>query len=75
MVPVRNSTTNKDVAKLLASKLGIINPTDYALVTVKNGEETICPESELIYNCLDDNCGALAYKRIDAKIGWPQKMS
>lgn len=38
MVPVRNSTTNKEVAKILASKLSITNPTDYVLVTIKNGE-------------------------------------
>lgn len=76
MVPVRNSTTNKEVAKLVASKLGITNPSDYVLVTIKNGEESICPEMELVYNCVDpEGATALAYKRMDAKIGWPKKIS
>ncbi|XP_035706244.1 protein sprint isoform X2 [Folsomia candida] len=72
MVPVRNSTTNKEVAKILASKLSITNPTDYVLVTIKNGEETICPESELVYNCVDGGSTALAYKRYGCQIGWPK---
>jgi len=38
MVPVRESTTNKDVAKMVASKLGIANTGDYILVRIKNGE-------------------------------------
>lgn len=38
MVPVRESTTNKEVAKMVASKLGITNPGDYVLVKIKDGE-------------------------------------
>jgi hypothetical protein len=40
-VPVRESTTNKEVAKMVASKLGIANPGDYILVTIKNGEGNV----------------------------------
>jgi len=38
VVPVQKSTTNREVAKMVASKLGIVNPMDYILVTIKNGE-------------------------------------
>lgn len=41
MVPIRNSTTNKEVAKIVSSKLGITNPADYVLVTIRNGEGEI----------------------------------
>lgn len=41
VVPVRESTTNKEVAKMVASKLGITNPGDYVLVKIKDGEGTI----------------------------------
>jgi hypothetical protein len=38
MVPIRETTTTKDVAKIVAAKVGIANPGDYVLVRIKNGE-------------------------------------
>ncbi|ODN02424.1 Protein sprint [Orchesella cincta] len=75
VVPVRQSTTNKEVAKMVASKLGITNPGDYVLVKIKDGEEKLCVECDLVSESVGDTSAALAYKRIDAKIGWPQRMS
>ncbi|CAL8110516.1 unnamed protein product [Orchesella dallaii] len=75
VVPVRESTTNKEVAKMVASKLGITNPGDYVLVKIKDGEEKLCIECDLVSESVGDTSAALAYKRIDAKIGWPQRMS
>lgn len=37
--------------------------------------EKVCPETELVYSFVEDGATALAYKRVDAKIGWPQKLS
>jgi len=107
MVPIRDTTTTKDVAKIVASKVGIANPGDYVLVRIKDGEgkpnhwkkdsqghptltltllrpitlissifpEKLCPDGELVSRFLEDNMTALAYKRMDAKIGWPLKIA
>jgi hypothetical protein len=40
MVPIRETTTTKEVSKMVASKIGIANPGDYVLVRIKNGEGT-----------------------------------
>ena len=37
-MPVQSSTTNKEVIKMVATKLGISNTGDYVLVKIKNGE-------------------------------------
>ncbi|CAG7727052.1 unnamed protein product [Allacma fusca] len=71
IIPIQSSTTNKDVIRVLASKLGISNPNDYVLVSIKNGEESTCSENSQVELHEDQT---LAFKRINAKIGWPAKI-
>jgi hypothetical protein len=71
IIPIQSSTTNKDVIRMLASKLGISNPNDYILVSIKNGEEKTCPDNSQVELHEDQT---LAFKRINAKIGWPAKI-
>uniref|UniRef100_A0A0K8SRC7 Protein sprint n=3 Tax=Lygus hesperus TaxID=30085 RepID=A0A0K8SRC7_LYGHE len=79
-LPIRPNMTTKDVCKIIAHKVRITNPQDYALYKLIDGEETILADSE----CPQDIKGNLsdtgkhcmfAYKRIDAKIAWPKNTS
>lgn len=75
-VPVRPNMTTKDICKMVAHRLSVSNPQDYALYKLVNGDENIlsdtaCPwlvRIELITAGVD--C-VFAYKRTDAKIAWP----
>lgn len=37
--------------------------------------EKTCVDCDLVTQSVGDSTAALAYKRVDAKIGWPQKIS
>jgi len=75
VVPVRETTTTNEVTKILSSKLGITNTADYVLVNIRGGEENICQDNNLIRDFIANSTQALAYRRIDAKIGWPKQIS
>ncbi|KAH8421465.1 hypothetical protein KR009_008556, partial [Drosophila setifemur] len=73
-LPIRPHTTTREVCRIIAHKARITNPQDYALFKLVDGEETLLTDAE----CPQDarlaakgkHC-MLAYKRIDAKIAWP----
>ncbi|KAK6645386.1 hypothetical protein RUM43_001663 [Polyplax serrata] len=76
-LPVKPNMTTKDVCKIIAHKIRITNPQDYGLFRLVDGEETLlndtdCPQDVKCKFVESGKHCTLAYKRIDAKIGWPR---
>ncbi|KAL1509626.1 hypothetical protein ABEB36_004335 [Hypothenemus hampei] len=73
-VPARPQMTTKEVCKIIAHKVRITNPQDYALYRLTDGEETMLMDNECPQDFLREGKHTmLAYKRIDAKIAWPNQ--
>ncbi|XP_048526431.1 protein sprint isoform X5 [Dendroctonus ponderosae] len=73
-VPARPQMTTKEVCKIIAHKARITNPQDYALYRLTDGEETMLLDNECPQDFMKDGKHTmLAYKRIDAKIAWPNQ--
>ncbi|XP_050304173.1 protein sprint isoform X2 [Anthonomus grandis grandis] len=73
-VPARPQMTTKEVCKIIAHKARITNPQDYALYRLTAGEETMLMDNECPQDFMKEGKHTmLAYKRIDAKIAWPNQ--
>ncbi|XP_047736932.1 protein sprint isoform X1 [Hyalella azteca] len=79
-LPVRPTTTTREVCKMMAHKMRVTNPQDYGLYKLVDGYgeycesvlgDNECPQSvrnELSHS--GHHC-IIAFKRTDAKIAWP----
>ncbi|KAF2351197.1 VPS9 domain [Trinorchestia longiramus] len=79
-LPVRPTTTTREVCKMMAHKMRVTNPQDYGLYKLVDGygeycesvlSDHECPQSvrnELSHS--GQHC-IIAFKRTDAKIAWP----
>ncbi|GBP31775.1 Protein sprint [Eumeta japonica] len=75
-LPCRPGARARDLCRALAIAAAITNPQDYALFALYDGHETMLNENDCPQDVLLDKSGQnfiLAYKRIDAKIAWPQQ--
>ncbi|XP_064091398.1 protein sprint-like isoform X1 [Macrobrachium nipponense] len=75
-LPIRPGTTTREVCKMMAHKLRVTNPQDYALYKLVDGLESLLTDNECPHKVKSDltNHGfhcTFAFKRIDAKIAWP----
>ncbi|XP_049874832.1 protein sprint isoform X3 [Pectinophora gossypiella] len=76
-LPCRPGARARDLCRALAHAAAITNPQDYALFALHDGHETMlnendCPQ-EVMTEMKSGQNFILAYKRIDAKIAWPQQ--
>lgn len=69
-LPIRQSTTVKDICRTIAHKARVANSQDYALFQLVKGEEILLQDNDYVANHTQNKC-VFAYKRIDAKIAWP----
>ncbi|XP_011555386.3 protein sprint isoform X7 [Plutella xylostella] len=75
-LPCRPGARVRDLCRALAHAAAITNPQDYALFALHDGQETMLNESDCPQEVMSEKSGQnfiLAYKRIDAKIAWPQQ--
>ncbi|CAK1543049.1 unnamed protein product [Leptosia nina] len=75
-LPCRPGARVKDLCRALAHAAAITNPQDYALFALHDGQETMLNENDCPQEVMSEKSGQnfiLAYKRIDAKIAWPQQ--
>ncbi|GAB6024335.1 hypothetical protein CHUAL_009504 [Chamberlinius hualienensis] len=75
-VPVRPNMTSKDICRMVAHRLSVTNPQDYALFKLFDGEEFMLSDSCYPWMIGMEMAGAgsdisFVYKRVDAKIAWP----
>ncbi|CAF4842439.1 unnamed protein product [Pieris macdunnoughi] len=75
-LPCRPAARVRDLCRALAHAAAITNPQDYALFALHDGHETMLNENDCPQEVMSEKSGqnfVLAYKRIDAKIAWPQQ--
>nr|XP_032518428.1 protein sprint-like [Danaus plexippus plexippus] len=75
-LPCRPGARARDLCRALAHAAHITNPQDYALFALHDGQETMLNENDCPQEVMSEKSGQnfiLAYKRIDAKIAWPQQ--
>ncbi|XP_062529610.1 protein sprint isoform X12 [Bombyx mori] len=75
-VPCRPGARARDLCRALAHAAAITNPQDYALFALHDGHETMLNENDCPQEVMSEKTGqnfTLAYRRIDAKIAWPQQ--
>ncbi|XP_041981719.1 protein sprint isoform X4 [Aricia agestis] len=75
-LPCRAGARARDLCRALAHAAAITNPQDYALFALHDGQETMLNENDCPQEVMSEKIGQnfiLAYKRIDAKIAWPQQ--
>ncbi|CAG4996643.1 unnamed protein product [Parnassius apollo] len=75
-LPCRPGARARDLCRALAHAAAITNPQDYALFALHDGQETMLNENDCPQEVMSEKSGQnfiLAYKRIDAKIAWPQQ--
>ncbi|XP_050668796.1 protein sprint isoform X9 [Leptidea sinapis] len=75
-LPSRPGARARDLCRALAHAASITNPQDYALFALHDGQETMLNENDCPQEVMSEKSGQnfiLAYKRIDAKIAWPQQ--
>ncbi|XP_047028256.1 protein sprint isoform X5 [Helicoverpa zea] len=75
-VPCRPGARARDLCRALAHAAAITNPQDYALFALHDGHETMLNENDCPQEVMSEKSGqnfTLAYRRIDAKIAWPQQ--
>ncbi|XP_028169737.1 protein sprint isoform X7 [Ostrinia furnacalis] len=75
-LPCRPGARARDLCRALAHAAAITNPQDYALFALHDGQETMLNENDCPQDVMSEKSGQnfiLAYKRIDAKIAWPQQ--
>ncbi|XP_026494671.1 protein sprint isoform X4 [Vanessa tameamea] len=75
-LPCRPGARARDLCRALAHAAHITNPQDYALFALHDGQETMLNENDCPQEVMLEKSGQnfiLAYKRIDAKIAWPQQ--
>ncbi|XP_052750305.1 protein sprint isoform X7 [Galleria mellonella] len=75
-LPCRPGARARDLCRALAHAAAITNPQDYALFALHDGHETMLNENDCPQEVMSEKIGhnfILAYKRIDAKIAWPQQ--
>ncbi|KPJ06561.1 Protein sprint [Papilio machaon] len=75
-LPCRPGARARDLCRALAHAAAITNPQDYALFALHDGQETMLNENDCPQEVMSEKSGRnfiLAYKRIDAKIAWPQQ--
>ncbi|CAH0676936.1 unnamed protein product, partial [Chilo suppressalis] len=75
-LPCRPGARARDLCRALAHAAAITNPQDYALFVLHDGHETMLNENDCPQEVMSEKSGQnfiLAYKRIDAKIAWPQQ--
>ncbi|CAK1582869.1 unnamed protein product [Parnassius mnemosyne] len=75
-LPCRPGARARDLCRALAHAAAITNPQDYALFALHDGQETMLNENDCPQEVMSEKSGEnfiLAYKRIDAKIAWPQQ--
>ncbi|KAG6440960.1 hypothetical protein O3G_MSEX001585 [Manduca sexta] len=75
-VPCRPGARARDLCRALAHAAHITNPQDYALFALHDGHETMLNENDCPQEVMSEKSGqnfTLAYRRIDAKIAWPQQ--
>ncbi|XP_014681579.1 PREDICTED: protein sprint-like [Priapulus caudatus] len=79
-LPVRPHTTAKEISKMLAHKLRITNPQDFALYRIVDGieqrlDDLECPQEvrQGVVAC-GGHC-AFGYRRNETQIGWPNCQS
>ncbi|KAK3867977.1 hypothetical protein Pcinc_026603 [Petrolisthes cinctipes] len=75
-LPIRPATTTREVCRMMAHKLKVTNPQDYALYKLVDGLESLLTDNECPHKVKSDltshgfHC-TFAFKRTDAKIAWP----
>ncbi|XP_063538213.1 protein sprint isoform X5 [Cydia strobilella] len=75
-LPCRPGARARDLCRALAHAAAITNPQDYALFALHDEQETMLNENDCPQEVMAEKNGQnfiLAYKRIDAKIAWPQQ--
>ncbi|XP_061718346.1 protein sprint isoform X4 [Cydia pomonella] len=75
-LPCRPGARARDLCRALAHAAAITNPQDYALFALHDEQETMLNENDCPQEVMAEKNGLnfiLAYKRIDAKIAWPQQ--
>ncbi|CAH2090290.1 unnamed protein product [Euphydryas editha] len=75
-LPCRPGARARDLCRAHAHAAAITNPQDYALFALHDGQETMLNENDCPQEVMSEKSGQnfiLAYKRIDAKIAWPQQ--
>ncbi|XP_073946098.1 src homology 2 domain-containing protein sprint isoform X7 [Choristoneura fumiferana] len=75
-LPCRPGARARDLCRALAHAAAITNPQDYALFALHDSHETMLNENDCPQEVMAEKSGQnfiLAYKRIDAKIAWPQQ--
>lgn len=72
-LPIRPSTTVREISRIIAHKGRITNSQDYGLYKLIEGEETLlqdneCPQEVAAFT--QKKC-VFIFHRLDAKIAWP----
>ncbi|CAG0888234.1 unnamed protein product [Darwinula stevensoni] len=76
-LPARPGMTTRDVSKMVAHKLHITNPQDFALYKLTDDEEVMlndsdCPQAIKAEVIASGRKCSFVFKRIEAKIAWPK---
>ena len=73
-LPIRPGSTARDLCRMMAHKLRVTNPQDFALYKLVDGHEFLLGDNECPHKIRGADGGKhcmIAFKRIEAKIAWP----